>query len=94
MDVNGSKWAIPGHIERGLAMATTEGHIEKGRDNSLSDAEAYLGAGATQLRGEQFDGDAHQIPTKSFHINDFGLPGPPLTGKERTFSSISLPWIL
>ena len=58
-------------------MATTIGYLEKGLDNVLSDAEAYLAAGA-QLRGEQFgssDGDSLPalVGATSFRINDFGL---------------------
>ena len=59
-------------------METNLGHIEKELDNVLPDAEAYLAAGAPQLRGEQLgssDSDALPalVPTTSFHINDFGL---------------------
>ena len=58
-------------------MATTIGYLEKGLDNVLSDAEAYVAAGA-QLRGEQFgssDGDSLPalVGATSFRINDFGL---------------------
>ena len=58
-------------------MATTIGYLEKGLDNVLSDAEAYVAAGA-QLRGEQFgcyNGDSLPalVGATSFRINDFGL---------------------